>query len=93
MSYIVIVSNYIENSIMHADPIAKIIGVWTSGASIPGLKTYFWVSKLSLFLYTNWFYGEPKGTSLSECVRVAPTATGTWASTPCDQWLPFICQD
>ncbi|XP_046641350.1 C-type lectin-like isoform X2 [Daphnia pulicaria] len=75
------------------DPVAKNIGVWTSGASVPGLKTYFWVSKLSLFFYSNWFYGEPRPTSLSECVRIAPVPEGPWASTPCEQWLPFVCQD
>lgn len=77
----------------YADPVAKNIGVWTSGASVPGLKTYFWVSKLSLFFYSNWFYGEPRPTSLSECVRIAPVPQGPWASTPCEQWLPFVCQD
>lgn len=77
----------------YADPVAKSIGVWTSGASVPGLKTYFWVSKLSLFFYSNWFYGEPRPTSLSECVRIAPVPQGPWASTPCEQWLPFVCQD
>jgi hypothetical protein len=77
----------------YADPVAKNIGVWTSGASVPGLKTYFWVSKLSLFFYSNWFYGEPRPTSLSECVRIAPVPEGPWASTPCEQWLPFVCQD
>ena len=78
---------------MSADPVALQIGVWISGTYVPALGSFFWASSVQYFSYANWMSGEPNNVGdTAQCVRIVPTSTGSWASVPCDQWLPFICE-
>ncbi|EFX71126.1 hypothetical protein DAPPUDRAFT_256206 [Daphnia pulex] len=72
-------------------PISKQIGVWTSGAYNTGQKGFAW---LEPFTFVNWFYGEPNTGISNPCVRIVPESMSDakWATLPCDQWLPFICE-
>lgn len=76
---------------INADPIGSLIGVWTSGTYIPSMNVFYWASASAYLSFANWLQGEPNGVVSAQCIRLVP-AEWNWASLPCDQWLPFICE-
>lgn len=85
--------SYYIKFLLPIDPIASQIGVWTSGTYVTAMNRFIWASTAQFFSFANWMSGEPVTTGPTSCVRMIPSVDGSWGVTPCDQWLPFICQE
>jgi hypothetical protein len=42
--------------------------------------------------YTNWNPSEPNGGSNSNCARIVPELSNTWADLECEMLRPAVCQ-